>query len=324
MRIGLRAARLLALVPPRLWRVGALVLTAGILAAIPLEILVGFLQGRSDFAVGTDFAVYVEAARSWTSGHGFYLARQLQGPYPIELGDVLYPPTTLWVFVPFTILPGALWWTVAIGLLAYVVWTWRPAMWTWPVMASGLAYGMTPLMYVRGSPVIMVAALVAAGLRWGWPGAFVLLKPSVLPFALAGIRSRGWWLTAALVGLLTLPFLPMIPEWIRAMVDGQGGGLLYSINDVPLLIVPVVAWLGRTPRGVQDSPRRRSGGSPCTAALRSGPAISRQGESKQAREEADAAGHALSGGCAIVDTSDMCGSVRSRRSRHLARNRRPG
>jgi hypothetical protein len=250
MRIGLRAARLLALVPPRLWRVGALVLTAGILAAIPLEILVGFLQGRSDFAVGTDFAVYVEAARNWTSGHGFYLARQLQGPYPIELGDVLYPPTTLWVFVPFTILPGALWWTVAIGLLAYVVWTWRPAMWTWPVMASGLAYGMTPLMYVRGSPVIMVAALVAAGLRWGWPGALVLLKPSVLPFALAGIRSRGWWLTAALVGLLTLPFLPMIPEWIRAMVDGQGGGLLYSINDVPLLIVPVVAWLGRTPRGV--------------------------------------------------------------------------
>ena len=248
--MAVRVLRSFGILSPRLWRLAALILTVGMLIAIPLEILVGVTQRRSDFALGSDFAVYVEAARRWMSGNGFYLARQLQGPYPLQVGDVLYPPTTLWVFVPFTVLPAALWWTVALGVLGYVVWTWRPAIWTWPVMAAGLAYGMTPLMYLRGSPVIMVAALVAAGLRWGWPGALVLLKPSVLPFALAGIRSRGYWLTVALLGLLTLPLMSMIPDWIRVMVDGQGGGLLYSINDVPLLTVPVVAWLGRSPREV--------------------------------------------------------------------------
>ena len=95
--------------------------------------------------------------------------------------------------------------------------------------------------------MIVFAALVAAALRWKWPGALILLKPSILPFALIGIRTRGWWITAGILLVLTLPLIPLIPDWLRAVVDARGpDGWLYSVKDLPLLMVPVIAYLGRT------------------------------------------------------------------------------
>ena len=64
--------------------------------AIAAQLVIGFPyanQGGTDW--GADLRGYVEASRSWLAGDGFYLPRQLHGPYPIELGDVLYPPTVL-------------------------------------------------------------------------------------------------------------------------------------------------------------------------------------------------------------------------------------
>src|SRR5207344_696635 len=96
-------------------------------------------------------------------------------------------------------------------------------------------------------PVIVVTALVAAALRWKWPGALILLKPSILPFALIGIRTRGWWLTAGVLAILSLPLLPMVPVWVQTVLDSRGaGGFLYSAKDLPLMMVPVFASLGRT------------------------------------------------------------------------------
>jgi hypothetical protein len=75
----------------------------------------------------------------------------------------------------------------------------------------------------------------------------ILLKPALLPVALIGIRTRGWWLTAGLLVILTLPLLPLIPVWIQVVIDSRGyGGLFYSIKDLPLMLVPVIAYLGRT------------------------------------------------------------------------------
>ena len=196
---------------------------------------------------GADLRGYVEASRSWVAGHGFYLQRQLHGPYPIELGDVLYPPTALYLFIPFLVLPYQLWWLLAVGLLGYVVWSWRPALWAVASNLVCLAFPDQPVLYFRGAPVIVFAALVAAALRWKWPGALILLKPSILPFALIGIRTRGWWITAGILVVLTFPVIALIPDWLRAVIDGRGpDGWLYSVKDLPLLMVPVIAYLGRT------------------------------------------------------------------------------
>jgi hypothetical protein len=228
---------------------------------IAAELFVGFAflnWGGSDW--GGDLRAYLDATRSWLAGDGFYLPRQLHGPYLTELGDVLYPPTALYFLVPFLVLPMQLVWVVAVGLLVWLIWDWRPKLWAIALVLVCLAYPNLPVVYFRGAPVIVFAALVAAALRWKWPGALILLKPSIFPFAIIGIRTRGWWLTAALLAVLTLPLLPMIPIWIQAVVDSRGyGGILYSAKDLPLLLVPVFAYLGRTrdPRSTLGRDLRR-------------------------------------------------------------------
>ena len=160
---------------------------------------------------------------------------------------MLYPPTVLYLFIPFLVLPYQLWWGLAVGLLGFVVWSWRPALWAVALILVCLAFPNQPVLYFRGAPVIVFAALVAAALRWKWPGALILLKPSILPFALIGIRTRGWWITAGILLVLTLPLIPLIPDWLRAVTDARGPeGWLYSVKDLPLLMIPVVAYLGRT------------------------------------------------------------------------------
>lgn len=229
-------------------RVAILTVVGLAITAIVLQMFVGFAflnWGATDW--GGDFRFYTDASRRWLEGGGFYLQRQLHGLYETQMGDVLYPPTTLYFFIPFLVLPAQLWWILAIGLLAFVVWSWRPAPWAIALTLVCLATPNLVNMYFRGSPGIMVAALVAAALRWKWPGALILLKPSVLPFALIGIRSWGWWIVAGALVLLTLPLLSLIPDWLHAVFDSRGAdGLLYSLRDVPLLLVPVFAYLGRT------------------------------------------------------------------------------
>src|SRR5450759_88660 len=50
--------------------------------------------------VGVDYRLYMDAARRWLDGGGFYLPFQVAGPYPVLLGDVMYPPNALFLFVP--------------------------------------------------------------------------------------------------------------------------------------------------------------------------------------------------------------------------------
>jgi hypothetical protein len=232
----------------RVARSAVLPVMAVAVLAIVAQLLLGFPYanlGGTDW--GADLRGYVEASRSWLAGDGFYLPRQLNGPYPIELGDVLYPPTALYLFIPFLVLPYQLWWVLAVGLLGFIVWSWRPGVWAVASILVCLAFPNQPVLYFRGAPVIVFAALVAAALRWKWPGALILLKPSILPFALIGIRTRRWWITAGILVVLTLPLVPLIPDWLRAVVNARGpDGWLYSVKDLPLLMVPVIAYLGRT------------------------------------------------------------------------------
>jgi hypothetical protein len=232
----------------RLERVAILTVMGLAIVATTAQLVAGFALlnwGGTDW--GGDFRGYVDATRSWLDGDGFYLPRQLQGPYTTELGDVLYPPTVLLLLIPFLVLPAPIWWVLAIGLPVSLIWSWRPRPWAVALILVCLAFPNMAIVYLRGAPVIVITAVIAAALRWKWPGALLLIKPSILPFALIGIRTRGWWLAAGLLVVLTLPVLSLIPSWVQATLDSRGnGGLLYSLKDLPLMMVPVFAWLGRT------------------------------------------------------------------------------
>jgi hypothetical protein len=62
-----------------------------------------------------------------------------------------------------------------------------------------------------------------------------------------GIRRRSWWGGAVVLAVLSLPFVltGLWGEWLRALANSRGGGLLYSSLEAPMLLLPLVAWLGR-------------------------------------------------------------------------------
>ncbi|HEX2754777.1 MAG TPA: hypothetical protein VHM48_04905, partial [Candidatus Limnocylindrales bacterium] len=102
-----------------------------------------------------------------------------------------------------------------------------------------------------GNPVIwsMAAMAVAVIGRSRFAAPFVLLKPSLAPFALFGVRRRSWWVGLALVVAICLPFGALWADWVASVLNSRGGGLLYSALEIPILLLPLVAWLGRTRGG---------------------------------------------------------------------------
>ncbi len=202
--------------------------------------------------IGVDLHTYRAAAENWLAGDGFYNARQLAGPYELVgatttyIGDVLYPPTLLFLLVPFTLLPDILWWAVPAVLVALAFRRMQPAPWTWPLIALLATLPPSSKTIIWGNPVMWIVAGTWLGAAYGWGGAFVWLKPSLFPFALFGIRDRRWWLACGLLIALTLPMLPLVFEYAHVVLDLRGGGLLYSLPQVPLLLTPVVAWAARS------------------------------------------------------------------------------
>ena len=95
---------------------------------------------------------------------------------------------------------------------------------------------------VAGNPVMWVLAFLALGCLYKWPSALVLLKPSLFPFALVGIRSRSWWIALAAGIAVSLPFGVMWISWVLVLVNSTEGGILYSLQDVPILLLPIIAW----------------------------------------------------------------------------------
>jgi hypothetical protein len=217
------------------------------LAALALgawELIYGFVVYGYGSWLGFDFEIYRAATTRLLSGGSWFLDRQLAGPYAIQNGDVLYPPTAAYLFAPFVPLPAVVFAVVPIAIVGWSVWRWRPSALAWAAIAVCLAWPTTQMRTISANPALWVAAAVALGLRYHWPAALVLLKPSLGPFALIGIRSRGWWLALAALALVSLPLLPALLEYPRVVLDGRGGGILYSLPDLPIVAIPVLAWLG--------------------------------------------------------------------------------
>ena len=193
-----------------------------------------------------DRALYMGATERWLSGGSFYQPYQLAGPYPITPGDILYPPVALWLFVPFTFLPAILWWLVPLSVTGWAVWRLRPSFIAWPFLAICIAWPPTVVKLATGNPVMWVMAAVALGVVVVGPAVFALIKPSLFPFALWGVRHRRWWLYLAVFVALSVPFGAMWAQWLSTVVNAQGGGLFYSVQEVPMVAIGVVAWVARS------------------------------------------------------------------------------
>jgi hypothetical protein len=86
-------------------------------------------------------------------------------------------------------------------------------------------------------------AAIAAGLAWRWPAAFVVLKPTLVPFALLGITRRAWWRGAALALLLAVPFAALWLDYAVALTNARNPelGLNYLLGEWPIAIGIVLA-----------------------------------------------------------------------------------
>ncbi len=208
-----------------------------------------------DQPVGVDFHLYRDVAIRWLNGGPYFEPYQLAGPYAIRAGDVLYPPVALWLFAPFAISNGPplswlalVWWAIPLAITAWVVLAFRPMPWTWPLMALCIANPTTLLKVWTGNPVMwsMAAMALAFGVSRFF-GPFVLIKPSLGPFALFGVHHRSWWFGLGTLVLLSIPFGTLWGDWVASVVNSRGGGVLYSALEIPMLLLPLVAWIGRTP-----------------------------------------------------------------------------
>lgn len=202
------AASLLPMRPlsPRAHRIAVRVAAGVLLLTIGYEV---FYSITNPLGVvhywGADYAVYMEAARRWLSGGDFYQ------PF-----TVFYPPISLLVFAPMSFLPAVLWWAIPLGTIAYVVVRQCQSDWQKVALLGGLAYfALVPLASGNGS--LWVAAGIVAGNRWGWPAAFIVLKPNLAPWALVGARRRSFWLVLAAIALVSLLMLPMWFDWLHAL-----------------------------------------------------------------------------------------------------------
>ena len=231
----------------RWYRPAAVGLTAMAIAVLlfELSVVAGHMRPESP---GVDFHQYLDHTRRWLDGGSLFLDRQLHGPYTIQAGDSLYPPTILYLTVPFVLgLPELVWWVVPLAIIAAAVLRHHPAPWTWPIIAAMLATPRSIEIVLYGNPVLWVTAALDAGTVAGWPSVGVLLKPSLGVLALWGIRRRSWWYALAAMIVLALPFGALWLVWGRVLLDSNGS-LAYSLPDLLLVLVPVVAWIGRRPR----------------------------------------------------------------------------
>ena len=220
------------------------IIVAGAALAIEVGIGVSVIGGAGD--VGVDFRFYRDAAQRWLTEGAFYLPHQLAGPYTVTtLVDVLYPPNALFLFVPFIVLPAVLWWAIPIGVLIYVIGSWRPAAWAIPVMLVMLMWVRAFGAFLWGNTDMWMVASIAGGLRWGWPAALVLIKPSILPFVLVGARRRSFWVVAVAFGVASVVLLWSLWLDYVLVVRNMASRPDYALGSVSLLLVPVVAWFAR-------------------------------------------------------------------------------
>ena len=200
---------------------------------------------------------YLGFTRQWLDTGSWYLPEQLAGPYVVEdLGGNVYPPTLLYLTVPFALgVPYALWWAIPIGIGAIALYRARPARWGWLLVALLACYPRTWIVVFLGNPAIWSIAFALAGVVWGWPAVGAALKLTFAPLALVGAGSRGWWIAVALGLAACIPFGSLWLDYVTVLGNTESSrGLAYVLGEWPIAIALIVAaWSGRL--GMTKRPR---------------------------------------------------------------------
>jgi hypothetical protein len=196
---------------------------------------------------GYDFSFYVAVARRWLETGVYYVPYQIEGPYPFhDMVDNLYPPSALFLFVPAALAPAIAWWLIPGAVIVFALWTWRPSPWGWALIALLMCWPKSYIAWIFGNTEIWVVAAVAGGLLWSWPAAIIpLLKPVFAPLGLIGVRRRSWWIASATTAAISLPLLSLWLDYPAVVTNVEMESDLVKFQGVPMLLVPIIAWLKR-------------------------------------------------------------------------------
>lgn len=196
---------------------------------------------------GMDHAWVMGQASRVLSGGPVYAASELAGPIVNGTMADLYPPTTVFLlFVPLSFLPAFVWWAVPLLTIGAVVWHHRPSLWGW--VAILIAFVLWPHTWTAiqlGNPAMWIAMFVALGTVYRWPAALVLLKPTLAPLSLIGVRSRWWWVVCVGLGLVSLAMIPAWLDYLVVLRNLTGFDWTYSFHDLGFVLIPVIAWRAR-------------------------------------------------------------------------------
>jgi hypothetical protein len=202
--------------------------------------LVMYARAWDDMApvIGFDYRFVMAQAERVRAGGPMY------GPINGVLADLYPPVTVVGLFIPMSFAPAILWWAIPLAITGWVVWKHRPSLLGWTVIAAlFIVWPHTWTAIQLGNTVMWIAAFAALGTLYGWPYALVLLKPSLAPLALLGVRSRVWWIAVADIVGVCLILWPLTVDWLDVVRAYPGAGLLYSAHDLGFVLIPVVAWL---------------------------------------------------------------------------------
>ena len=231
------------------WRPLFAVLTLAILIATAYYFARGYSADAGISAL-SDFVLYREAAWRWLTDGSFYLARQLDSPYTVTIGDVLYPPPFLVLLVPIALLPLPLaaltWWGIPAAIIAVCLVRLRPAPWSWPLLALTLWWPSTLDRIAAGNPLIWLTAILYLTALVPGPSALILLKPTLAPFAFFRANNRQWGIVAGTLLLISLFFVPLWFDYARVLANARSfAGLGYSLEEFPALAGALVAFAAR-------------------------------------------------------------------------------
>ena len=179
------------------------------------------------------------------------------------------------LFAAFLVVPIVLWWAIpiagmvarsSVGIVARPSATRRHRLLR--LVSRNLRQAVT------ATPSCGSRSLPSSPRAGPFAGPWVLLKPSVFPFAAIGITHRAWWISVASSMLLLFVIaLPLTLDWIRALLNSSNpGGLLYSppgrsAHD-DLSLRP--GWINPRPEAIHDDVRRGKSATPADGLERRG------------------------------------------------------
>lgn len=219
---------------------------------------------------GTDHAIYMRQAHRILDGGPWYQPFQVAGPYTADRLPELYPPVAVVLMLPFALLPDVVWWAIPILVTGWIVASYRPSLLGWTLILALLTYPFTEYGIVAGNPALWVMMFTALGTRYRWPAVFAVLKPTLAPFALIGIRSRWWWVGLGVLVVGSLVLWSQTLDWLTSVRNLQTADYLYLSAHIPLCLIPIMALRlrhavdadrarGDVARGGLEAKRGRSG-----------------------------------------------------------------